>query len=163
MPPERSPGPPECGVTSPARRRRTADAGFTRYRPNQGGSIIATSREDALDEPGRVEYSLFMGFKSRGFFHFVARISEAQSGNGDEQAPDFAGLIRVTGCAHPGYQSVALLRAAAEAVVERVAGAAHGADRVGHLAAVDGLAQPADMHVDGALIDVDLRAPDAVE
>src|SRR6185312_9579134 len=51
----------------------------------------------------------------------------------------------------------------AEAVVERVAGAADGADRVRLLAAIDGLAQPADMDVDGALVDIDVRAPDAIE
>src|SRR4051812_33675436 len=56
-----------------------------------------------------------------------------------------------------------LLRRLAEPVVERVAGAAHGADRVGVLAAVERLAQATDMDVDGALVDVDLAAPDAVE
>src|SRR5882757_9160893 len=48
-----------------------------------------------------------------------------------------------------------LLSALAEAVVERVAGAADGADRVGLLPAVEGLAQTADVNVDGALVDVD--------
>jgi hypothetical protein len=48
VPPDRVPKPPGSGVTSPARRRRTADAGLARYRPNQGGSIIETSRDDAL-------------------------------------------------------------------------------------------------------------------
>src|SRR5450756_2815435 len=50
-----------------------------------------------------------------------------------------------------------------EAVVERIAGPAHGTDRVGHVAAIDRLAQPADMHVHGALVDIDIAAPDAVE
>src|SRR5271165_2141850 len=50
-----------------------------------------------------------------------------------------------------------------EAVVERVAGAAHGADRILLAARVEQFAQPADMHVDGALVDVDVAAPDAVE
>src|SRR5712691_903734 len=55
------------------------------------------------------------------------------------------------------------LRRLAEAIVERVAGAAHGADRVGLVAAVERLAQPADMDVHGALVDIDLAAPHAVE
>src|SRR5216683_5573382 len=56
-----------------------------------------------------------------------------------------------------------LLRRLAEAVVERVAGAAHGADRIDVVAAIERLAQPADMDVDGALVDVDFAAPDPVE
>ena len=48
------------------------------------------------------------------------------------------------------------LRRLAEAVIQRVAGAAHGADRVGLAAAVERLAQAADVHVDGALVDIDL-------
>ena len=56
-----------------------------------------------------------------------------------------------------------LSRRAAEAVVERVARAAHGADRVGLAAAVERLAQPADVDVDGALVDIDLGAPHRVE
>jgi hypothetical protein len=55
------------------------------------------------------------------------------------------------------------LRGLAEAVVERIAGAAHGADRVGLMAAVERLAQAADVDVDGALVDVDVGAPHAVE
>src|SRR5262249_57084684 len=50
-----------------------------------------------------------------------------------------------------------------EALVEGVAGAAHGADRVDGAAAVERLAQAADMHVDGALVDIDVAAPHAVE
>src|SRR3954464_10871057 len=50
-----------------------------------------------------------------------------------------------------------------EAVVEGVAGAADGPDRIGLVAAVERLAQAADMDVDGALVDVDLAAPHAVE
>ncbi len=52
---------------------------------------------------------------------------------------------------------------AAEPVVERIAGAADGADRVGVVATVDRLAQAADMDIHGALIDIDFVAPDAVE
>src|SRR5262245_60093725 len=55
------------------------------------------------------------------------------------------------------------LRRLAEAIVQRVTGAAHGADRVGVVAAVERLAQASDMHVDGTLVDIDLAAPDAVE
>ena len=36
-------------------------------------------------------------------------------------------------------------------------------DDVGHLAGVDGLAQPPDMDVDGALVDIDRLAPNIVE
>src|SRR5664279_364649 len=50
-----------------------------------------------------------------------------------------------------------------EAVVQRVAGAADGADRVLLAGGVEQLAQPADVDVDGALIDIDVAAPDAVE
>src|SRR5262245_46112562 len=55
------------------------------------------------------------------------------------------------------------LRGLAEAVVEGVAGAAHGANRVGLVAAIECLAQPPNMDVDGALVDIDVRAPDSVE
>src|SRR5262249_58282598 len=50
-----------------------------------------------------------------------------------------------------------------ERVSERVAGAAHGADRIGGVTAVERLAQAADVDVDGALVDIDLTAPHAVE
>jgi len=55
------------------------------------------------------------------------------------------------------------LRGLAETVVERVAGTAHRADRIIVVTAVKRLAQAANMDVDGALIDVDVAAPDAVE
>src|ERR1700687_3616197 len=48
-------------------------------------------------------------------------------------------------------------------VVQRVAGAAHGADRILLAAGIEQFAQAADMHVDGALVDIDIAAPDAVE
>src|SRR5579883_1933416 len=48
-------------------------------------------------------------------------------------------------------------------VIQRVAGAADGADRILLAAGVEQLAQPADMDVDGALVDIDVAAPDAVE
>src|SRR5215207_4763105 len=50
-----------------------------------------------------------------------------------------------------------------EGLVEGVAGAAHGPDRIGAAGTIDRLAQPADMHIDGALVDIDPGAPDAVE
>src|SRR5262249_1616579 len=62
-----------------------------------------------------------------------------------------------------GAGRTALLRRLAEAVVERIAGAAHGADRIGVVAAIESLAQPADVDIDGALVDVNLAAPHAVE
>src|SRR5262249_25945011 len=55
------------------------------------------------------------------------------------------------------------LRRLPQTVVEGVAGAADGADRIGIVTAVERLAQPADMDVDGALVDIDFTAPHAVE
>src|SRR5262249_35088915 len=55
------------------------------------------------------------------------------------------------------------LRAFAEPVVEGGAGAAHWADRVGSPPAIQTLAQSPDVYVDGALVDIDVAAPDAVE
>src|SRR5206468_11606910 len=50
-----------------------------------------------------------------------------------------------------------------EPVIQRISRAAHGADRVLFAAGVEQLAQAADMDVDGALVDIDVAAPDAVE
>src|SRR5579864_1676199 len=50
-----------------------------------------------------------------------------------------------------------------EPVVQRVACAADGADRVLLAARVEQFAKAADVDVDGALIDIDVAAPDAVE
>ena len=47
-----------------------------------------------------------------------------------------------------------------EPVVERAAGAAHGADRILLAAWIEQFAQAADMHVHGALIDIDIAASD---
>src|SRR5262249_57825574 len=58
-----------------------------------------------------------------------------------------------------GFQS----RRLSKPVIERVAGAADGADRIGIVTAVERLAQPAHMDVDGALVDVDFASPHAVE
>src|SRR4051812_42966139 len=44
--------------------------------------------------------------------------------------------------------------------VERIARRAHRADRVARLRGAERLAQPADVHVDGAGLDIDVRAPD---
>src|SRR5271165_6004493 len=66
----------------------------------------------------------------------------------------------------PGCRGDGRRRAAtglAVALVERVAAAAHGADRVRRPAAVERAAQPADMDVHGTLVDVDVAAPHAVE
>src|SRR5258708_28489523 len=48
-------------------------------------------------------------------------------------------------------------------VIQRVAGAAHGADRILLAARIEQFAQPPDMHVHGAFVDIDIAAPDAVE
>src|SRR5580698_6032129 len=50
-----------------------------------------------------------------------------------------------------------------KSIVQRIAGAAHGADRIDGVAAVERLAQAADMDVDGALVDIDVAAPHPVE
>src|SRR6266404_3163461 len=48
-------------------------------------------------------------------------------------------------------------------VVERVPGAAHGTDEVGHAGEIDRLAQAADVDVDGACLDIDVMTPYLVE
>src|SRR6266540_6107885 len=48
-------------------------------------------------------------------------------------------------------------------VIQRISGAAHGADRVLLAAGIEQFAQAADMDIDGALVDIDVAAPDAVE
>src|SRR5262245_22186206 len=50
-----------------------------------------------------------------------------------------------------------------EAVIQRVAGAADGADRVLLATRVEQLAQATDVDVHGALVDIDVAAPYAVE
>src|SRR5215468_8927707 len=52
------------------------------------------------------------------------------------------------------------LRRFRKPVVERVARAAHGADRILLATRIEELAQAADMHVDGTLVDIDVAAPD---
>src|ERR1700741_5022595 len=51
----------------------------------------------------------------------------------------------------------------AEAIVKRITGAANRADGIRHLAAIDRLAQAANMHIASTLVDIDDRSPDAVE
>src|SRR6266581_8397638 len=86
------------------------------------------------------------------------------------QAEDGIRDGRVTGvqtCALPIWTSTAAFRRRllrlGKTVVERVAGAADGADRILLAARIEQFAQPPDMHVHGALIDVDVAAPDRVE
>src|SRR5690606_4552045 len=50
-----------------------------------------------------------------------------------------------------------------KSLIERIAGAADGADRVGFATAVEGAAEAADVDVDGAFVDIDVIAPDAIE
>ncbi len=45
----------------------------------------------------------------------------------------------------------------------RISGAAHGADNILHMRKIERLAQASDMHVDGALIHIDIVAPDAIQ
>src|SRR6185437_1576393 len=67
------------------------------------------------------------------------------------------------GRAMPGHFAFEESVCPAEPVVERIARAADGADRIRLLAAIDRLTQATDMHVDGALVDIDVRAQDTVE
>src|SRR5258708_33230468 len=62
-----------------------------------------------------------------------------------------------------GDDNAALRLSLGEAIVEGVAGTTHGADRILLAAGIEQLAQPADVDVDGALVDIDVAAPDAVE
>src|SRR5260370_41379961 len=75
----------------------------------------------------------------------------------------FASLAMTKCCPSPRPDYGVLRLRLCEAIVERVAGAAHGADRVLLAAGVERLAQAADVDVDGALVDIDVAAPDAVE
>src|SRR5690349_3952688 len=56
-----------------------------------------------------------------------------------------------------------MLSASPEALVEGIAHAAHGADGIDLAAALQAFAQAPDMDVDGALIDIDVAAPDRIE
>src|SRR5260370_18073760 len=57
----------------------------------------------------------------------------------------------------------ALLFHLREPVVERVSGSAHSADRILLAARVEQFAQPPDMHIHGAFVDIAIPDPDAVE
>src|SRR5262245_52360678 len=50
-----------------------------------------------------------------------------------------------------------------KAIIERITGATDGADRVLLAAGIEQFPQAADVDVDGALVDIDVAAPDAVE
>src|SRR5262249_1511253 len=73
------------------------------------------------------------------------------------------GIVGTLRFAHPTWLHARSLLRFRKAVVERVAGAAHGADRILLAAGVEQLAQAADVYVHSALIDIDVAAPDAVE
>jgi hypothetical protein len=47
--------------------------------------------------------------------------------------------------------------------IERIAGRAHGADRIHLGIAIERTAQATDVHIDGASLDVDIRTPDRIE
>ena len=69
MPPGRVPGPPECGVTSPARGRRTADAGLARYRPIKSLRLQAVPRR--RPQPSQATLNIVLiGIKSRAARQF---------------------------------------------------------------------------------------------
>src|SRR5437868_5274165 len=59
--------------------------------------------------------------------------------------------------------AVWLFRCLCEPVIEGIAGAPDGAYRILFAAGVELFAQAPDMHIDGALVDIDIAAPDAVE
>src|SRR6516165_4418776 len=64
-----------------------------------------------------------------------------------------------TGCAFPDR---ALARFA-EAIVQRIAGTAHRADRINTVTTIERFAQTADVHVDSTFIDINVAAPYSVE
>src|SRR5690242_1705100 len=50
-----------------------------------------------------------------------------------------------------------------EGFVERITGGSDGANRVAFASGIERLAQPSDMHIDGACLDVNVRAPDCIK
>src|SRR5215212_1687502 len=60
-------------------------------------------------------------------------------------------------------QNVCLFRCLCKPVIECITGAPHGAYRILFAGGVEQLAQAPDMHIDRALVDIDVAAPDAVE
>src|SRR5262249_37684815 len=82
--------------------------------------------------------------------------------NGGQQKemrkPRFTELASISG----GYGAGTSVHPA-EPVVERVTRPAYGADGVGHMAAIDRLAQATNMDIDRSFVDVDIGAPDTIE
>src|SRR6185369_17924142 len=74
-----------------------------------------------------------------------------------------AGTCYRSDTARPSARFFLRLLRLREAIVQRVAGAAHGADRILLAAEIEQLAQAADVDVHGALVDIDVAAPDAVQ
>src|SRR5438552_7458678 len=73
-------------------------------------------------------------------------------------------MAEIVATAKPKLRSETLrLLRLRKAIIQRVAGAADGADRVLLAAEIEQLAQAADVNIDGALVDIDVAAPDAVE
>src|SRR5437879_3232149 len=66
-------------------------------------------------------------------------------------------------CAQDDIEGVALPSLSTRGGVQGVAGGADSADEVGVLFAVQRDAQAADMHVDGARLDIDVLAPHCIE
>src|SRR6267378_1982047 len=64
---------------------------------------------------------------------------------------------------HAGYLRGQASRVLDEAVVERIAGAADGADRVDGTPTVERLAQTSDVDIDRAFVDIHIAAPDAIQ
>ena len=60
-------------------------------------------------------------------------------------------------------RSIAAYSPSREGLVERIARAAHGPDRIGLARQVEGLAQAADMHIHRSLVDIDVVSPHRVE
>src|SRR5690554_1513683 len=77
-------------------------------------------------------------------------------------APASETLTRTTKRKGPGEPSAPFFAARAGSA-QGVTGAAHGAKGVVAAMAAQRLAQPADMYVDGAGLDMDVAAPDPVE
>ena len=76
---------------------------------------------------------------------------------------DLARQVAWRGCYEIIHLTFARLTRFGEAIVEGITGPAHGADGILLTTRIEQFAQAADMHVDRALINVDVAAPDAVE
>src|SRR6185295_20225924 len=61
------------------------------------------------------------------------------------------------------FWGIARLGGFAEPLVERIARATYRSDRIRGAATIERAPQPPDMHIDGALIDIDIASPHAVE